>query len=320
MSVKADDSPVSTDKRSSNESISNKLVTDETGKDIVPFPRESLISTATKFLQSSAVANRSLKDKQSFLQKKGLTTQEIDEAISRSQSLLPAQANGFVPYKSENRVRNWSLFAILFGGVIYSCYRFCKDYLVPFLAAEKSETENIASRLTENTTALAEFGNKIEQLQQTCETNTQKIDQLQTSARVGSSGDIKDLKDELLSLKRLLLSRHQFPEAPNIKPVIPAWQLEEKPSSNTVRDSSTSEQPDMSSTLSNGAATSTTDDVLTSSVSSDPTAVSTCADATPDPPVNTANIDAPEDITSNATSSDKADDDKAAGGADDMSS
>ena len=44
---------------------------------------------------------------------------------------------------------------------------------MPFLANDKSETETLNQRLTENTEALTAFGERINELQQTCERNSQ---------------------------------------------------------------------------------------------------------------------------------------------------
>ncbi|KAF6023812.1 hypothetical protein EB796_017879 [Bugula neritina] len=174
--------------------------------------RERLIATAVKFLQNTSVANSSFKEKQNFLQKKGLTTDEISYALIQAQQELNTSHQVAVPPSRLSSLRNWTVFLAMFGGAAYAFYKFYKEFVLPFLKGEdEEETESMQKTLSQQTEAL------------TLVKGALKIDQMQTST--GARNDIKEIKEELSSLKRLLLNRHQFPETPVSKPVIPSWQL-----------------------------------------------------------------------------------------------
>ncbi len=45
---------------------------------------------------------------------------------------------------------------------------------------------------------------------------------------LAQSNDDSGIKNEVQSIKNLLLSRNQFPSVPTISPLLPSWQLESK--------------------------------------------------------------------------------------------
>jgi len=62
------------------------------------------VNTAIKFLQNENVIGTSLRQKRDFLEAKGLTGAEIDEALTRTQARLQSKAQG---YKNSFFLRNW---------------------------------------------------------------------------------------------------------------------------------------------------------------------------------------------------------------------
>ena len=52
-------------------------------------PREDLVQSAVKFLKDPAVQNSSLQKRIAFLESKGLTSEEIEEALRQSKGVAP---------------------------------------------------------------------------------------------------------------------------------------------------------------------------------------------------------------------------------------
>lgn len=63
--------------------------------------RESVIQSAVDFLKDPRVQSSPLANKVAFLEKKGLTSQEIEEAMSR--------ANGKQPTQNQNQNQNYPM-------------------------------------------------------------------------------------------------------------------------------------------------------------------------------------------------------------------
>ncbi|XP_038060726.1 peroxisomal membrane protein PEX14-like isoform X2 [Patiria miniata] len=135
-------------------------------------PRENMIATAIRFLQNPQVRSGPLSQKKAFLQKKGLTTQEMEIAIDRSgtrQDVVPAAApvqtpsnqSMFVPppgipMKHQQMVpygqpvpprltswRDYTAIAVIIGGMSYGVYKLIQNFLMPFLRSRKEEQERL---------------------------------------------------------------------------------------------------------------------------------------------------------------------------------
>nr|XP_039250994.1 peroxisomal membrane protein PEX14-like isoform X1 [Styela clava] len=219
-------------------------------------PRESLISTAVKFLQSTKVSQSPLEQKKQFLLKKGLTDKEIEIAVSRSNSssdhhvsvpLSNSEQIDMPPVSAWTRIRQYSAIAVIIGGVVYGLYYLYKRFIEPiFLKSAKLQEEklekmeeglkNVQEELTQN---MQEIRSSMNEMQDHLGTQNAKLGQVAanlTSFRQAESGygtvsnsAIGELKAEITSIKGLLLSRNQFPAQPLPKPIIPSWQM--KPTS-----------------------------------------------------------------------------------------
>ncbi|XP_025080692.1 peroxisomal membrane protein PEX14-like isoform X2 [Pomacea canaliculata] len=218
-------------------------------------PREHLVDTAVKFLQNPKVRQSPLYQKEAFLEKKGLTKEEIQLAVQRAgiynNNLSDAQqqiqhpsayssTTALVPVPqplppspptSWSRTREVILTSALIAAVSYAIYNAFKFYIRPWFMG-KSETESRLEKLE----------SKIASLQATiAESNSQMVETLKgiQATLLNRDGDqqpagvfghrdnqaLGEVKAEITSLKGLLLSRRQFPPTPVTSPVIPSWQL-----------------------------------------------------------------------------------------------
>lgn len=237
-------------------------------------PRESLISTAVKFLQNPKVDQSPLEQKKQFLSKKGLTDDEIEIAISRSGvsshvsvSMPPSDQIAVQPVSTLTRIREYSSLAVIVGGVVYGLYWLYKRFIEPmFLKSAKVQEEklekmekgleDVQDDLTQN---MQEIRSSLNEMQDQLGTQSSKLGQVAanlTSFRQAESGygtvsnsAIGELKAEITSIKGLLLSRNQFPAQPITKPIIPSWQLKPSTSeSHTNGMSQTDEENDENNT------------------------------------------------------------------------
>ncbi|BES96150.1 Peroxisomal membrane [Nesidiocoris tenuis] len=199
-------------------------------------PREQLVKTAAKFLSSSNVVNSPNDSKVAFLKKKGLSDAEIDLAMKQAEVIVQSRnflgqscpPNAVMPYApnwhqqpSWMKYRDIANSVALIGGLAYAVYWFYKKYLAPFLFgggkkgldARLSDLDKmITGSLTDLKTSVSRVRDDVERL---------------TERRVDSlSRQIEELKAEVSSLKKLMLSRKQFPSATVSGPLtIPSWQL-----------------------------------------------------------------------------------------------
>ncbi|KAH9490083.1 peroxisomal membrane protein pex14 [Bulinus truncatus] len=164
-------------------------------------PRENLINTAVKFLQNPKVMSSPLYQKKAFLEKKGLTAEEINIAVQRSgvketeNSLQTSGAGPPVNYESVNQQTSQTIVAI----------------------PPPQSALSRARDLTFTTVIVAGVTYAVYQI-------FQKYQQKQPQIGYGELKGISDLKADIASLKGLLLNRSQFPPAPTTSPVLPSWQ------------------------------------------------------------------------------------------------
>ncbi|XP_050397673.1 peroxisomal membrane protein PEX14 [Patella vulgata] len=216
-------------------------------------PRENLVSTAVKFLQNPKVQSSSLTHKKAFLEKKGLTKQEIDLAIDRSgisktesrvglqspplqQSAHPA--NNIVPYNPSQyelsrweKARAWTSSALIVAAVAYAGYHFYRTYIKPLIFGQissENRLERLEKQIQEIQTETIESTKQIQESLKTIQTvltQQQIANSERTLLKQHDLNGIGEIKTEIQSLKGLLLNRRQFAPVPSVSPVLPSWQL-----------------------------------------------------------------------------------------------
>ncbi|XP_077998580.1 peroxisomal membrane protein PEX14-like [Glandiceps talaboti] len=162
------------------------------------------------------------------------------------------------PKSAWERWRDYIAVAVIVSGVTYGIVKFFKAYISPLLQSRKEEKEKLErievaiSELNSNINiTLGELKTTMERLQETLSEQTDKMQQISSSSKVSGTSpstsaadqqSMSDIKAELVSLKGLILSRHQFPAAPNPSP-IPAWQRAVTSESTTATTSVSTEEP-----------------------------------------------------------------------------
>nr|XP_061802779.1 peroxisomal membrane protein PEX14-like [Nerophis lumbriciformis] len=214
------------------------------------------VSTAIKFLQNPKVTQSPLATRKAFLQKKGLTDEEVELAIQRSGSteeVLPVRIAGpphpldsphfaAVPQSSNGyRWRDYGAFAVMMVGITYSCHLLYKKYILPLIMDSREDKKhlqkmesNIAAMSGTLTQTVGQLQHTMTSLQELLVQQQQKIQELSqelttaetasASSRILENQMVGELKAEIVSLKGLLLSRRQFPSTPAISK-IPSWQI-----------------------------------------------------------------------------------------------
>jgi peroxin-14 len=217
-------------------------------------PRENLIATAVKFLQNPKVMTSPLYQKKAFLEKKGLTQNEINIAIQRSgvkevvsdevphrESQISGLQPGLIGLNSQGtpgcyvpippksgwaRARDVTVTTVVVASVSYAVYQLFQTYVRPIVfgkSMEEKRLERLQSQVRdiEKTVAdsLAEMNKTLAGIQQAL---TQQHSQFSLAG--GELKGISDLRADVASLKGLLLNKNQFPPAPSTAPVLPSWQ------------------------------------------------------------------------------------------------
>ncbi|XP_076451238.1 peroxisomal membrane protein PEX14-like [Babylonia areolata] len=220
-------------------------------------PRENLVATAVKFLQNPKVRQSPLSQKKTFLESKGLTSDEIQLAVQRAgvtdepqpsqNGLLPSappQAfNGAalvpaqqplpppLPVSPWTKTREIVTTAAIVAAVSYAVYNVFKTYIRPWLMG-KSETENRMQRLETSVAQLqasvaesnAQMVEILKAIQESLTVQKERNVQSSEVSLRQESHALNEIKLEISSLKALLLNRRQFPAPPVTSPIIPAWQ------------------------------------------------------------------------------------------------
>ncbi|XP_002733829.1 uncharacterized protein LOC100375268 [Saccoglossus kowalevskii] len=248
-------------------------------------PRENMINTAIKFLQNPKVRQSQFSTRRAFLQKKGLTSAEIEIAIQRSGTAAdehappqpPVQSGAVIPMSSATaslpspspkstwaKTRDFLAVAVIVGGATYGIMKLIKAYFAPLLQSRKEEIErlermerSIQELNTNVTQALSELRGTLVNLQEALTQNNDKLQDASAGKIIGRSIDqqsINEIKSEVLSLKGLILNRHQFPSAPTPSP-IPAWQRVDTASAKTseTQDDVSADETKVSGLLNTGS-------------------------------------------------------------------
>lgn len=245
--------------------------------------RQKRIETAVKFLQNPKVRETPMSQRRAFLEKKGLTKDEVEEAIRLSgtatdetspplSASVLSQRGARAPTSSHVASfppppvpwRSYVGAAILGGGIGYSVAHLFKTFILPYVyhkkSTEEEKLEKIETAVTELQCNMADTVQKsldsVKGLleQQQSKLHSLALDLASTQSKVAllpsESYTVGDLKGEILSLKGLLLNRKQFP-SPMVgstpAPSIPAWQRN-VPVTSTERTRTTSSLTDSSET------------------------------------------------------------------------
>lgn len=208
--------------------------------------RENLVKTAVEFLQNPKVASSPIGRKQEFLRKKGLTEEEMQTAFklasvditvdqnivrkSKDYTVIPISPGQVYPYFQTHpfqisyfqKIKEFFNATALIGATIYCVYWFYKKFIEPFLFGRKKE-DNMADSVSELDKTIQNTMKEVKQSMLKVEDNVQKLAE-NHSVNPMVPQLVQELKQDLASLKSLLLSRKQFPSAPAS---IPSWQLDD---------------------------------------------------------------------------------------------
>lgn len=209
--------------------------------------REEMVQTAIKFLENPNVVNTPLAQKQKFLQRKGLTDNEIQLACEKSgaYALHDRQNRLPPPLPQPNVLSNYPLYSkplqltvfdrirevvhniAVVSIVAYVIHKFYERFIAPFLFGKKKKSikesiEELDSNIKSSVSELKEdlHNVKIE------------LDKVSDNSDSQTNRQLSELKLEIASVKGLLLGRKQFPSVANtpvIPPSIPAWQMSSVP-------------------------------------------------------------------------------------------
>ncbi|KAK7871654.1 hypothetical protein R5R35_009024 [Gryllus longicercus] len=224
--------------------------------------RQDVINTAVNFLQNPTVQRSSLKHRQAFLKSKGLSDEEIRVACERATALLAEKQNftppgvltnipnAAVPIYTPQAQSSWSKFRdfanaiVLIGGVSYGIYLFYKKYIVPWLVGGKGQKPSLEQSISQLDLAIAASIQELRDSVNKVHADLKTLHERQT--RSPSDGpatirQIEELKNEIASVKGLLLNRSQFAppvtKSPLTPPSIPAWQLSAAESAKETEES-----------------------------------------------------------------------------------
>jgi len=240
-------------------------------------PRAGMIATAVKFLQNPKVQSSPLDQKKSFLQKKGLTDEEIQMAIDQSgvSNITTVQAPAVPPLPHTlnphqilppaipdkqlsvwNRFQNYSMVAVIVGGVVYALYSLFKKLIEPIFIRQRREMDEklakmeqgIAQLNTNMSANIKDIQDSISAIRSDVSEQNNNISRMANNLisykTDSSSNGVGELQSEISSLKGLLLSSRQFPAAPVNPPVIPSWQLKQEVTSSHHHNGMTSSNDD----------------------------------------------------------------------------
>ncbi|XP_030754582.1 peroxisomal membrane protein PEX14 isoform X1 [Sitophilus oryzae] len=203
--------------------------------------REELVNTAIKFLQNPKVINSSLAQKQNFLQRRGLSDEEIRIACEKSgaythheqqlSSPSPPYSYSLNPYQKSmstqitlfDKVRDLVQNIALFSIVAYVLHKFYEKYIAPFLFGRKKKSvEDKIGDLEKN------VENSINDIKISLNDVKSEVNKITFYTEDDMVSQLKNLQSEVATVKGLLLTRKQFPSVANspvVPPSIPAWQL-----------------------------------------------------------------------------------------------
>ncbi|KAL0268024.1 UNVERIFIED_CONTAM: hypothetical protein PYX00_010113 [Menopon gallinae] len=213
--------------------VYGKMSSKEVAIEVQGSIRENMIQTAVDFLNNPSIRTSSDVKKESFLKKKGLTSDEIRIAFERSNSKLSA-----VPFRHDahmafpppqgsqfefswfQRLKDVSLIL----GASYGLYCFYKMYISPFLFDQSRKPKSIENSISDINDTMKK---SIDELKSNIQQVHSELERVMTSQTEQQNyvREISQLKSEIATVKGILLSRHQFPSVSLTTASIPAWQL-----------------------------------------------------------------------------------------------
>ncbi|XP_045473881.1 peroxisomal membrane protein PEX14 isoform X1 [Harmonia axyridis] len=197
--------------------------------------RQELVRTAVSFLQNPKVQNTPLAKKQEFLQRKGLTNDEIKKACELSGAYqqheqqmkipppLPIAMNGnqlqlTFFHKLKEILHNLAVLSI----VGYTLYKLYQRFIAPYLFGRKKSVDESIEKLDK------EFKKSVAELKTSLDSVKIEVDKISQNSDWNNERYLSDIKSDLSTVKGLLLGRKQFPSVSNspvVPPSIPAWQM-----------------------------------------------------------------------------------------------
>ena len=212
--------------------------------------RENLVKTAVEFLKNPKVSGSPISPKREFLKKKGLTEDEINKAFklasvdatvdqdvvhnSSDYTVVPIPPRQVYPYLQTypyqltpfQKIKEFFNTAALIGATVYCVYWFYKKFIKPLLFGRKKK-DSIQDSVNELDKTIQNSMKDVKQSISKVEDDVQKLTQSHSIDPIIPQL-VQELKQDLASLKSLLLSRKQFPSAPASVPSIsiPSWQLD----------------------------------------------------------------------------------------------
>ncbi|XP_030842796.1 peroxisomal membrane protein PEX14-like [Strongylocentrotus purpuratus] len=133
--------------------------------------------------------------------------------------------------------RDYAATAVIISGVSFGIYKLIMKFVSPWLKSRKEEKERmnrleasieeLNKNVSEAVTAMEKSISTIQGLMEKQEQQLTTLNSEVVSGKALSNGrrstDTTEIKSEIMSLKGLLLSRHQFPSTPQ-RTTIPSWQ------------------------------------------------------------------------------------------------
>ncbi|XP_038209911.1 peroxisomal membrane protein PEX14 [Zerene cesonia] len=183
--------------------------------------RENLVTTAVKFLSNPSVQRCTMESKERFLRAKGLTDVEIQRAIEKCGELVDMSSFSselrFFQHSQGSWFKERILPLIVYGGFAYGCYWFYKNCIRQLLFVEQPKRKTTAECIEELRKSLDIMNASITSLRGELQAGVQ-----QNALR----SQLDNLKDDIASVKGILLNRNQFPslKTRTEPPSIPAWQ------------------------------------------------------------------------------------------------
>lgn len=197
--------------RSDSQRFSEKIVRNEIRSKF--FSSIVQIDTAVKFLKNPKIQKEKLVKKRNFLQKKGLTDDEIDFAFKLTEEKAA---------KSENEKK--SLFRKLLRDFLvagFLCYglKIARRF---FFHNSENQIEEMKKNINGLQNAVGEIQKNVRNLEQV-------VEQVHTGIVTNRSpaAAIEELRKDIERIKAISLSASRFPAPPPPAPQIPAWQIEQ---------------------------------------------------------------------------------------------
>ncbi|CAH0691677.1 unnamed protein product [Spodoptera exigua] len=192
--------------------------------------RENLVTTAVQFLTNPSVQRCTLESKERFLRSKGLTDLEIQKALGKCAEMmdLPSLTSElmFVHQSRRSWFRDNVLPIMVYGGFMYGCYWFYKNYIRHLLFVEQPKRKTTEECIDELRKSVDILNANFMALRTEMHANVH-----QSAMR----SQVDSIKAELTSVKSIMLNRNQFPalKTRTDPPSIPDWQRQSEEATST---------------------------------------------------------------------------------------